>query len=114
MLGLFWLSLVPFTTASIGENSFQSIPVTIYALVLTLCVVSYLILVYQLCKLHGVDSEFSKTFKGRYKSYISIVLNLISAGIAFFGLPKLAFLLLALTAIMWFIPNHKFEAAINK
>ena len=113
MFGMFWLSLVPFATASMGENSFQSIPVTIYALVLTLCVVSYLLLVFQLCKLHGAESEFTKSFKGLYKSYISIGLNLSAAGISFFGWPKLAFLLIVLTAIMWFIPNHKFHYQQN-
>ena len=67
MLGLFWLSLVPFFTASMGENSFKSIPVTLYALVLTLCLISYLLLVYQLCSLQGADSQFTTTFGGLVK-----------------------------------------------
>jgi uncharacterized membrane protein len=113
MLGLFWLSLVPFVTASMGENSFSSITVTIYAIVLTLSVISYLLLVNQLCKLHGADSEFSIAFRGRYKSYISIALNLAAATISFFGWPKLAFLLLVLTSFMWFIPNHKYETVME-
>jgi len=109
MFGLFWLSLVPFVTASMGENSFSSITVTIYAAILTFSIISYLLLVSQLCKLHGATSEFSTTFRGLYKSYISIALNLAAAAISFFGWPKLAFLLLALTSLMWFIPNHRFE-----
>jgi uncharacterized membrane protein len=38
MFGLFWLSLIPFATASMGENSFKSITVTIYSVLLTLSV----------------------------------------------------------------------------
>lgn len=109
MLGLFWLSFVPFVAASMGENSFKSLTVTIYAAILTLCLISYLLLVYQLCWLHGANSEFSRTFKGHFKIYATIVLNISAAAISFFGWPKLAFLLLILTALMWFIPNRRFE-----
>lgn len=107
MLGLFWLSLVPFATASMGENAFSSITVTIYAVILALCTISYLILVYQLCRLHGAGSELSRSFRGRLKSYLTIVLNLAAAAISLLGWPKLAFLLLALTALLWFVPNHR-------
>jgi hypothetical protein len=62
-----------------------------------------------LCRLHGAKSEFSTTFKGLFKAYISIALNLTAAAISFFGWPKLAFLLLVLTALMWFIPNYRPE-----
>lgn len=109
MFGLFFLSFVPFATASMGENAFSSITVTIYATTLTLSVISYLVLVSQLCKLHGLNSEFSRAFRGHHKSYISIGLNLLAATISLFGWPKLAFLVLVLTSLMWFIPNHRFE-----
>jgi len=109
MSGLFWLSLVPFVTASMGENSFTSVTVTIYAVILTFSIISYVLLVNQLCKLHGANSEFATTFRGHFKSYISIALNLTAAAISFFGWPKLAFLLLVLTSFRWFIPNHRFE-----
>lgn len=75
MFGLFWLSLIPFATASMGENSFKSITVTIYSVLLTLCVISYLILVYQLCRLHGAKSEFSST-SGDYSKHIFLLLSI--------------------------------------
>lgn len=109
MLGLFWLSLVPFVTSPMGANSFKSITVTLYAIILTLCVISYLLMVQQLCLLHGSDSKFSRSFKGLFKSYISIALNLTAATISYSGWPRIAFLVLILTALMWFLPNHKYE-----
>jgi len=109
MLGLFWLSLIPFTTASMGENSFTNITVTVYAVDLILVTLSYLLLVNQLCLLHGVNSDFSKSFKGYFKSYITIAINSTAAIISLIGLPKIAFGLLVLTALMWFIPNHRLD-----
>jgi uncharacterized membrane protein len=108
LLGLFWLSFIPFSTGWMGENAFKSTTVTLYAIILTLCVVSYLILVRQLRVLHGFNSEFSKAFKGNFKSYLTISLNLAAAFISFLGMPKLAFVVLAMTSVLWFIPNHRF------
>jgi uncharacterized membrane protein len=107
--GLFWLSLIPFATAWMGENAFKSTPVTLYALILAMCVITYLLLVHQLRSLHGFDSDFSKAFKGYFKSYLTITLNLTAAFIAFIGYPKLAFILMILISLLWFLPNHRFE-----
>ncbi|MDP4201697.1 MAG: TMEM175 family protein [Bacteroidota bacterium] len=107
LLNLFFLSFVPFSTAWMGENSFNSNTVTFYALILTSSVFAYLLLVHQLRCLHGLESDFSKAFKGYIKVYWTIALNISAALIAFLGLPKLAFILLILISIFWFIPNHR-------
>jgi len=109
MLNLFFLSFTPFATAWMGENSFTSQTVTLYSIVLTLTVVSYLILVHQLRCLHGYNSKFSKAFKGYKKTYITIILNSSAALIAFLGFPIVAFMLLIIISLSWFIPNHRFE-----
>jgi uncharacterized membrane protein len=41
---LFWLSLVPFTTAWIGENHFAPVPMAVYGTVLLLAAIAYWIL----------------------------------------------------------------------
>jgi len=109
LLGLFFLSFTPFATAWMGENAFKSTTVTFYAVILTLSVVSYLLLVHQLRILHGYDSKFSKSFKGYLKIYVTMALNSLAALIAFFGYPKVAFIMLILISILWFIPNHRFN-----
>ena len=107
MLALFWLSLIPFATASMGENSFSSVTVTVYAIILILVPLSYILLVNQLCRLHGNGSDFSKAYKGHsVRSYATIALNIVSASVAFVGFPKIAFILITLTALMWFLPDH--------
>src|SRR4029079_2991671 len=41
---LFWLSLVPFATAWMGENSFAAVPVAAYGLILLMCAVAFILL----------------------------------------------------------------------
>ncbi len=106
MLNLFILSLVPFATATMGENDFKTVTVTIYASLLTSSIIVYLIFVNQLCTLHGKGSAFSTTFKGHNKTYISLLLNSIAIIISVIGYPKIAFILLFITSLAWFIPNH--------
>ena len=106
MLTLFCHSLIPFATASMGENSFASIPVAVYAAVLFIANVSYLILVNGLRSLHSSDSSFHKAYKGHKIIYTSMAVNASAAIVSLIGFPKTAFLLIALKAVMWFIPNH--------
>ncbi len=41
---LFWLSLIPFGTAWMGENHFEAVPVALYGFLLLMCGVAYTIL----------------------------------------------------------------------
>jgi uncharacterized membrane protein len=107
MFVLFWESLIPVVTASMGENHFSNITVTMYALVMAASTMAHIFLVKALYRLHGADTAFSKSYKGHSKSYITIGVNLSAALIAFLGFPKIAFILMAIIALSWFIPNHK-------
>src|SRR6266540_2768734 len=49
---LFWLSLVPFVTAWLGENHFARVPVAIYGVVLLAASIAYYILTRALIALH--------------------------------------------------------------
>jgi len=107
--GLFFVSLIPFSTATMGENAFTSITVTVYSITLVLCVISYMLLVHQLRLLHGINSQFSKAFKGQFKSYLSIVLNSGAAIISGLGMPKIGFSILLLSRLLWFNPSEGFK-----
>jgi uncharacterized membrane protein len=109
MVNLFILSLVPFATATMGENDFKSITVTIYASLLTVSIIVYLFLVNLLCKAHGNNSSFSQQYKRHRKTYITLLLNSIAIVISVVGFPKVAFGLLVMISLAWFIPNHVFE-----
>lgn len=113
MFVLFWESLIPFTTASMGENNFSNTTVTVYALVMTFSTIAHVFLVNALCSLHGKNSVFSTLYRGFLKSYLTIGANLLAAFLAFFGFPKIAFGLMVLMALAWFLPNHQMEKSSN-
>jgi uncharacterized membrane protein len=53
---LFWLSLMPFATAFMGENNFAPPTVALYAFDLCMCALAYQLLVQALLAEHGRDS----------------------------------------------------------
>jgi uncharacterized membrane protein len=67
---LFWLSLIPFTTAWIGENHFAAWPVAMYGAVLLLAAVAYFVLTRALIKLHGRGSTLANSIGSDRKGKI--------------------------------------------
>ena len=57
---LFWLSLVPFTTAWMGENHFDYIPTTVYGVVLLMAALAYYLLQSLIIRREGHDSLLAK------------------------------------------------------
>jgi len=106
---LFWLSLVPFVTAWLGETDIQSLPVALYGIVLTLSAVAYTILVKTLIALHGPDSEIAQAIGRDTKGKLSVAIYLIAIGGSFI-FPLGALGLYVLVAAIWFIPDRRFES----
>ena len=108
---LFWLSLVPFVTAWMGENHFSEWPVALYGSVLLLAGIAYYILVRVLLTAPGNEllaSALGSDFKGK----ISIVIYVIGIPLAFIR-PWLALSLYILVALMWLIPDRRIERRIS-
>ena len=80
---LFWLSLVPFTTAWLGRNPTGVGPTALYALVLLLNAVAYTILQRALLSVNGRDAPFAQAVKADVKGTASIVLYVAALGLAF-------------------------------
>src|SRR6476646_2483300 len=68
---LFWLSLVPFTTAWMGEN-FASWPVAVYGTDLLLAGIAYFVLTRTLIRLHGGGSTLATSIGRDRKGKISV------------------------------------------
>jgi len=110
---LFWLSLVPFVTAWMGENHFQRVPVAVYGVVLLAASIAYYILTRALIALHGLTSTLAtavgKDFKGRVSTAIYIV-----------GIPCallkwwLGFVLYVLVAVIWLVPDRRIERSLSE
>ena len=108
---LFWLSLVPFTTAWMGENHFGSWPVALYGIVLLLAGIAYFILTRTLIALHGKDSTLATSIGRDVKGKISIVIYVAAIPVAF-AQPWLSGFCYLIVAIMWLIPDRRIEKAL--
>ncbi|HRB70807.1 TMEM175 family protein [Flavobacterium sp. WV_118_3] len=109
---LFWLSMIPFATAWIGENHFAPIPMMLYGIVLLLCALAYFILQYLILKKHGPDSVLSKAIGNDSKGKLSpvfYILGIIASN--YNGLIAGAFYVLV--AIMWLIPDKRIERILD-
>ncbi len=95
---LFWLSLVPFTTAWMGENHFSMWPVSLYGFNLLNAAIAYWILVRALLARHGKDSILAKAIGSDFKGNISIAFYIVAIALAFFQ-PLFAGALYALVVI---------------
>ncbi|MCB8984550.1 MAG: DUF1211 domain-containing protein [Ardenticatenaceae bacterium] len=105
---LFWLSLVPFVTAWMGENQFAAWPVALYGVVLLCSAVAYFILSRSLVSLHGADSVLATAVGSDFKGQVSLVIYLLAIPLAFVN-SWLAGGLYVLVAVMWLIPDRRIE-----
>ena len=105
---LFWLSLMPVTTAFMGENHFAPVPVAFYGGVLFAAAVAYAILVAALRRLHGPETTFAKAIGRDRKGRLSVVAYLVAIPFAFLFEP-VSMLLYVGVAAMWLVPDRRFE-----
>ena len=108
---LFWLSLAPFTTSWLGENPSAAVPTAIYALLLLLDAISYTLLQYALVAVNGPDTAFARVVASDLKGKLSVLLYLCAIGFAFVS-TKISDVLLVAVAVMWFVPDRRFERVI--
>jgi uncharacterized membrane protein len=108
---LFWLSLVPFATAWMGENHFAAVPVALYGALLTMAGVSYSILTRALIAADGEGSTLAAAVGSDLKGLLSVVLYLVGVG-ASFVYPWAAFAIYVLVALMWLVPDRRIERAM--
>jgi uncharacterized membrane protein len=107
---LFWLSLFPFMTGWMGENSFASLPVALYGVVSLLAAIAYYILKQVIISDQGADSRLAAAVGSDFKGKLSPVLYI--GGIAFaypFRWVSLGFYIVV--SLMWLIPDRRIEAA---
>jgi uncharacterized membrane protein len=105
---LFWLSLIPFVTAWMGENHFQTVPVAAYGTVLLMCAIAYTILARSLTAHHRENAELATAIGKDRKGWISIALYIIGIALSFVQ-PWLGFATYIGVAIMWLVPDTRIE-----
>jgi uncharacterized membrane protein len=110
---LFWLSLVPFTTAWMGENHFARVPAAAYGIVLLAAAVAYYLLQTVIIRDQGEQSllaaAVSRDLKGKLSPFLyitGIALSLVDA--------RLAIAVYTVVALIWLIPDRRLERTIRQ
>ncbi|MES2799964.1 MAG: TMEM175 family protein [Bacteroidota bacterium] len=110
---LFVLSLIPFTTAWMGENDFQKNTVMVYGFNLLLCAFGFNLLEKASIKNEGEDSVLGKALGNRKKEYTSIFLYVFGIGVAYFS-PVVSLACFVVVALIWIIPDKRIERKLKE
>ena len=105
---LFWLSLIPFASAWMGENTFAAWPVALYGVILLMCGIAYYVLERLLIRLAGPDSPLAAAVGIDRKGLLSLAMYLCAIPLAFVN-PWIAFGLYVTVAVIWFVPDPRLE-----
>ena len=108
---LFWLSLIPFGTAWLGESRLARDPAIFSGILLAGAAVAYYILARSLMKHHGAESTIAKALGADSKGKISIVMYLVALALAF-AHPLIAIAIYVLVTLMWLVPDRRIESIL--
>jgi TMEM175 potassium channel family protein len=104
---LFWMSLVPFVTAFMGNNPRDPRAVALYGIVLTLCSISFALLRNAIIQHHLNNEEMVRYHRHiQAKNLYSMVLYLASAPLAFVDV-RISFAIFVFVALSYFLPERK-------
>lgn len=107
---LFWLSLIPFTTAWMGENHFAKQTVVAYAILALLNAVAFTLLQTAIVTSHKSSEPLQQIIKPKgWKSLGSVILYSLAIPVALFISPALAGWIFFLVAIIWLVPDRRIE-----
>src|SRR5262245_60531864 len=105
---LFWLSLFPFTTGWMGENHFTAVPTALYAAVLLMAAIAYLVLQQTIIRAQGQDSILRKAIGRDWKGKLSTLVYVVAI-LATLRSPRIAQAILVMAALVWLIPDRRIE-----
>ncbi len=108
---LFWLSLVPFATAWLGENHFCGFSAALYGFIMFMAAIAYYILQNCIICVHGDASVLKKAVGNDFKGKLSPVCYLLGIILSFwFDWVSLG--LYIFVALVWLVPDRRIETAV--
>ncbi len=106
---LFWLSLVPFVTAWMGENHNAPQPTALYGVVMVLAAISYTLLQRTIIAHQADGAQLAAAIGGDVKGKVSILLYVVAIPMALWVDPRIADVLFAAVALIWLVPDRRIE-----
>lgn len=114
LLLLFFLSLMPFATAWMGESQFQPLTVAVYAVLANLSGVGYYVLLIAIRKSNRNNAELEPILKGQSKKgIISILLYTLAIPAAYIN-PWISGFFFIVVGISWFLPDRNIEKKFSQ
>lgn len=108
---LFWLSLIPASTAWMGEHDFAKATVTVYGIVLFMSAIAFVILQTTIICLDGEKSFLAEAVGKDMKGKLSQGLYLSAIVISFFN-QWISLIIYLIVALMWLVPDTRIEKRI--
>ncbi len=104
---LFWMSLVPFVTAYMGDHFRDPRAVALYGVVLSLCSVSFAVLRSAIVQHHRDDPDMVRYHRRvQSKNLYSMLLYMASVPLAFVDV-RISFFIFVFVALSYFLPERK-------
>jgi uncharacterized membrane protein len=105
---LFWLSLIPFSTAWMSEHRFPPVPTAFYGIVLLAAAIAYLILQTALLRAEGDKSRLRVAIGSDLKGKISVVLYCLGIALTFAN-RWIGLAIYVAVALIWLVPDRRVE-----
>jgi len=105
---LFWLSLIPFTSAWMGEHHFGAAPMAIYGFVLLMNAFAFTILQNVIVKAHKHECSLKVKKGTTIKEMVSIALYILGIILSFYN-HFWAMVCYIIVAILWIVPDKQIE-----
>lgn len=105
---LFWLTMIPVTTAWAERSEFLEVPTALYAFALFMCSASYWLLERAIIASDGEGSVLASTLGKDRKGRISLLVYALAVACSFWSAWATFFILTAMAAL-WFLPDSRIE-----
>ncbi len=108
---LFWLSLVPFATAWVGEHPDATLPAALYGGSLLACAVAWYVMQAAIIGSQAAGSPLRHALGRDIKGKLSPLLYTLGIAAAFVA-PALSYCFYAGVAVIWLVPDRRVAAAV--
>lgn len=109
---LFWLSLLPFTTAWMEDTHFAQTPVVVYGVDLLLAGISFFLLQRTLLRIQP-GGRLARAMAADIKGKLSPIFYIAGIGAAFINVWA-GMALYVLVALIWLVPDKRMEKAVRE
>lgn len=108
---LFWLSIVPFTTAWMGEHHEERVPMAVYGFVFLGAGFAYYLLTHALLALHPPESNLARAIGRDWKGQASVVAYALGIAASFVS-TWVALAAYIGVAVLWLVPDRRIHRVL--